>query len=182
MFSRQRQGGFLSIACAMGIFIVHPVLADDAALLPSLELQNAIRELPVMTKEKRTAPEPPYLTLQVNRGQTTSTDLDGASLDDAGAAAVPFVTPNVMILQFEPSVSADEIQNYVRNHNLKVVQTFPEIGAILVEVDLHSYVQLESTDDGANERLLSGLVKAIDDFQNDPLIRLASPDLLLSGE
>ena len=114
MFARGGRGGFLLLACVVGIFMFHPALADDSTPLPSQELQNAIRELPVMAKEERTTPESPYLTLQVNLDRTASTDQGRVWLDHEGTARVPFVMPNIMILQFEPSVSADQIQSYVQ--------------------------------------------------------------------
>lgn len=182
MFTRGRRGALLLMACVASVGVIHIGIADENTLLPSLETRNAIRELPVFAGSEDITPQSHYLTIHVNRDNDTQTDQAGMSLNFEDAAEVPFVIRNSMILQFEPIVSAEEVRDYVRGRNLKVVQTFPEIGAIQVEVDLRSYVPSDSTGDNPNQELLTGLVRAIDDFQSDPLIRVASPDPLLNED
>ena len=88
----------------------------------------------------------------------------------------PFASAHALILQFEPNASANDISQFVDRRALVVVDTFPLIGAIKVAFDLNAY--LANTD----TTVIQGLLQVVDDFQADPIVRVATPDLLLHNQ
>ena len=176
------KAGLLVLACASGIAVSQTVLAGQHTTLPSQATKNAIMALPDVAKSQSGALKPDYRELKVNLDRVPPTNLGKFTFDNEGNASVPFVAPNSMILQFEPDVSESAIQDFLKGRNLEVVRTFPKIGAIQVKTDLSRYFHAQLGDNDANQILLRGLVRAIEDFQSDPRVRSATPDLLLRDQ
>ena len=62
---------------------------------------------------------------------------------------------------------------------MKVIETFPKLGIIKVEADLSKYFAPELADNNANETLLRGVNRVIEDFNKEPIVRSATPDVVL---
>lgn len=99
-----------------------------------------------------------------------------------GIAEVPLAVPNTILIQFEPQVSQGEIEAFLAERHLRITRTYAKIGAIQAEGDLSSYFKPQLSDSSANDALLRGLVTVIKDFQADPRVRSATPDLFLSDK
>lgn len=168
------KAAILPLAAALCTAVSYTVTADGSSTLPSLETQAAIKALPTVQRTRSS-------NLDYRRLLIDSYSVEARG--NHGTDSVPFAVPNTMILQFESDVSDSEIRNYIESNNLIIVKTFPEIGAIQVEVDLSpTFVRSELADVNSNQALIRGLIQSIEKFQNDPLIRHASPDLVISNE
>ncbi|MCY4375861.1 MAG: S8 family serine peptidase [Spirochaetaceae bacterium] len=186
---------------ALGIVTSYTAIGDDNTTLPSLETQNAIRALPVATPSTPPGHKPDYLDILILPSGPVSLnllDIYPLGLDSSSDVSryndyplsenlksSPFAARNSMILRFEPDALPSQVRDYVDRLDLRVVQTFPEIGAIEIEVDLKSYVSSQmagSTPREANQALFLGLVAASEYFQSDPIVRSAAPDLLLGNQ
>ena len=173
---------FLSALIAL---VASSALAQSSSTtVPSEATQSAIRALtevePVIVP--KSAQDPQLKSLTVKRGDMQEQDREKHVFSEFGQADVPFVVPNTMILQLEPNVSQEQLNDLINDRNLNVIQTFPAIGAIQVETDLSRYFQPQLGDDSANDTVLRGLVDAIEDFRSDPRVRSASPDLLMKTQ
>jgi hypothetical protein len=69
-----------------------------------------------------------------------------------------------MVLQFVPNASKETIDSLLTRRDLKVIDTFPKLGAVKVEVNLNRYFTTDVSDNSANDTLLRGVNKAIEDF------------------
>ena len=76
-----------------------------------------------------------------------------------------------MILQFQPNASKDAIDKLVKDRNLVVVETYPKLGAIMVDTDLTKYFAPSLSDTSSNQAFLRGVDAAIKDFKKEPIVR-----------
>lgn len=83
-------------------------------------------------------------------------------------------------LQFESTASKADIDNLLTKRGLTVVDTYPAIGAVKVEGDLSKYFVPTLNDRTANDALLRGVTSVIDDFKSEPIVRSATPDVVLT--
>jgi subtilisin family serine protease len=152
--------------------------------LPSEVTQSAIRGLTEVepTIVPKSTEDSQLKSLTVKRGDLQEQDRERHVFSESGQTDVPFVVPNTMILQLEPNVSTNQLDDLINDRNLSVIQRFPEIGAIQVETDLSRYFKPQLSDNSVNDTVLRGLVDAIEDFQSDPRVRSAAPDLLMKTQ
>ena len=173
--------GLLSLVCVSVIVIAIPVVANDSAIIPSLETLEALKKLPLTTEEMGNTTESEYLTLEFDLDQTLSSETgEVLALSTEHLPRVSFAALDTIILQFESDVSAGDIWDYVRRNNLSVTRVFPELGAIQVKADLRSY--FESSLAYTNQEIFRAMRWAIDNFESDSRIRSASLDILLSRQ
>src|SRR5690606_1756914 len=143
--------------------------------LPSTETTEAIGKLPQIGFETWAKHALPAHEWVVTEDQWT-----GASTGDN--ANLPFVVPNSMIIQSKGDVSAAEIEDYLADKDLPVIQTFPSIGAVQVEADVSSFFSPQLSDTSANDALLRGMVAASEAFRTDDRIQSATPDFVLTDK
>lgn len=188
----------LILATALIASLIPPVAQTQTARiqkitrLPSEVTQQAIRELPAREKIELAAPKAEIQKYDIREQDFRQFSVTADKIPDdrkgqlqfntEGQAEVPFAAPNTVILQFEPEVSVEEIAAFFAERNLEVVRTYPKIGAVQAEGDLSAYFKPKLTDNSANDTLLRGLVAVIQDFQADPRIRSAAPDLVLRDQ
>jgi subtilisin family serine protease len=151
-------------------------------VLPTLETQHALEALTSDADVAERTPQGELREWQIAPEKVPPEAQAKFELDSEGKASAPLIVPNAMILQFKPNVSAAEISDYLESRDLTVIQTFPKIGAVQVEADLTPYFQSQLGDDNANQAVLRGLSEAIKDFQSDPRIQSAAPDVLLRDQ
>jgi hypothetical protein len=153
---------------------------------PSYETKQAVEAL--TPKEqlggRRSNPnfKPDLKDLKVDPARLPPSKGTQAPVDAQGQAAVPFVAQDTMILQFQPNLSQSQVDDYIKSNNLKVVKTFPSLGAVQVSTDLSRFFKSEITDNSVNDSILRGVVAASKEFKQDPRIREATPDLVLRGQ
>jgi subtilisin family serine protease len=171
--------------------LVLALLAGSTAVaqstLPSLETQSAIQSLPMeprsLTRNRGGAsPESAFREYKADPSKLPPSAREGVKLDDQGQANVPVLVPNTMIIQFQPNASKDSIDSLLKNRKLKVLETFPKLGAVKVEADLSKYFAPDLSDDSANQALLRGVTRVIEDFGKEPVVRSATPDVVLRSE
>lgn len=175
MFSattRRYVHGMLAGLC--GIAALQQPLANAQTTLPSAATTSAIEALSDLIDPEVTSIERDYRTLMVSEPSPGVIRRGGGERVD-----VQFVETSTMFLLFEPDASESQIRNYIEDNNVILVRTFPNIGAIQVRTDLAEYFVPAEIDADANDTLLRGLTEAIRDFQNDPIVRSAAPDLVL---
>ncbi|WP_170378649.1 S8 family peptidase [Ruegeria atlantica] len=160
--------------------------------LPSISTQNTIRQL--TPKESVTVDgqkteiqhsdirDQNLLQYSVTADQIPDQIQKGLNLSDDQQVEIPFAAPNTVLLQFETDVSDADVEAFLEERQLEVVRTFPKIGAIQATGDLSEYFQPDLNDNSANDALIRGMVTAIEDFQADPRIRSATPDLVLRDQ
>jgi hypothetical protein len=153
---------------------------------PSYETKLAVESLTPRDNSGAPGPtsdfKPSLKELKVDPTKLPPSKGTQAPVDAQGQAAVPFVAQDSMILQFQPNVSQREVDDYIKSNNLKVVKTFPSLGAVQVFTDLSRFFKSEITDNSVNDSVLRGLVAASKEFKQDPRIREATPDLVLRGQ
>lgn len=99
-----------------------------------------------------------------------------------GKTKVPFVIANSMIVQFQPDLTEDQIQDYLKSNNFEVVKTFSSIGAVQIKTDLSKFYQARPTDNNANDAVIRGFVESSAEFMKDPRVRAATPDTILTAQ
>lgn len=113
------------------------------------------------------------------------------NLGDAGTAkleandnkaSVPFVVPNSVVIQFTPETTPAEVEAYLKDKNLRVIKTFPTIGAVQVETDLSPYFAPALSDNGPNDAVIRGITTTIQEFKKDTRVQSVSPDVFLSDK
>lgn len=167
---------------ALGTAFSQDTSESRISTLPSQETQRAIEDLPATEKDWNSGKDIEIRHFKISPEEIPPLSREKVTLDNNGQANIPFTVPNTMILQFEPEASYEQIENFLKTRNLVVIKKFPRIGAIQIEADLTPYFQSNIGDNNANQSLLRGLTTAIEDFQKDPLIRSATPDLFLRDQ
>ncbi len=147
--------------------------------LPSVETQNAIKRLTVEPRGSRQQ-NTQFKEFRIDKDKLPAGSAGQLKLDDQGNASAPLVVPNTVLLQFEPTASKSDIDTLLTRRGLTVVDTYPAIGAIKVEGDLSKYFAPTLSDRTANEALLRGVTGVIDDFKREPIVRSATPDVILT--
>lgn len=147
--------------------------------LPSVETQNAIKQLTVESKPRRSQ-SVPLSEYVINKNQLPAGAADRLKLDAQGNASTPLLVPNTVVLQFEPTASKADIESLLTKRGLTVVDTYPSLGAVKAEGDLSRYFTPTLNDRTANDTLLRGATNVIDDFKSEPIVRSATPDVVLT--
>lgn len=159
-------------------------LAQFKSGLPSSEARNAIQALQGMdvVRSERSSPNKSSKALIVDPHTLPQSERKKFTAVADGKASVPFVYPNTMILQLKPDINPAELQKLLTDRDLKVIRTFPNIGTIQVEADLSKFFVSEITDNNSNDTILRGVTQAIREYNSDPRIQSAAPDLLLRDQ
>lgn len=150
--------------------------------LPSDTTRDAIQGLQVPAKDDEPKTRPDTRQYIVRSEQVPAGMEPRIQFQMDGTAEVPLAAPNTVIIQFEPDATEADIESFLSERDLKVIRTYPKIGALQVEGDLSSYFQPQLTDHSANDALLRGLVEVVQDFKSDPRVRSATPDLVLRDQ
>jgi subtilisin family serine protease len=157
--------------------------AADYFTVPSLETKQAIEQLTppagAVRPALKSAKDVNVKELRVNPAKGSS---ETQATNSQGQTSVPFVAANSMILQFQPDTPQVQVDDYIKSNKLKVVKTFPSIGAVQVETDLSRYFQPNISDNNANDAVARGFLEASKDFKKDPRIREATPDVILHSQ
>ena len=169
-----------TLATALFALLAMPGTALPQSSLPSPQTQNAIQSLSDDVRgSKNVNKKLEIRELTVDPSRLPQTTREKLPLNAEGQARVPFIVPNTLIVQFQPNATRESIEAFLKGRNLKVMETFPGLGAVKVEGDLSNYFKPELTDNNANQTLLRGIGKVIEDYTKDPLVRSATPDLVL---
>ena len=157
-----------------------PAEVDGRGGLPSAATENALRVLSARL-EITEAPMPgPLLNLLIDLERLPVSARNKFALsEDNSRAIVPIAEEDGLIVQFEPNVSAEEIDAFLQERDLEVKWIYPPLGAMLVKTDLDNFVHSKSGDDWSIDVSLRRLVDAVRFFEEDPRIRSATPNLLL---
>ena len=173
-FNRLRAA--LVLACAVSIAATQSEGPNNDTTLPSPATVSAIEALSDLIDPEIAAVEPVYRSLQAARPQP-----DAARLTET-VSEQPFVESRTMFLLFEPDTTETQVRAYINDNNIIVVRTFPTIGAIQVNVDLDQYLEQQAEDRDQNDALLRGLTEAVADFSEHPIVRSASPGILMQEQ
>jgi hypothetical protein len=168
----------LSSMLLLGIVVLYTDTALAQSLgqqLPTAETRKALQELPQIGFDNWTRNAmTPREWVVIEKETPTAAEEDPES--------VPFVVPNSMIIQFESDVSAAEIQDYLEENKLQVIQAFPSIGAVQVDADISRFFTPELSDTSPNDVLLRGMVQAAEAFKADERVQSATPDFVLTDK
>jgi subtilisin family serine protease len=157
-------------------------LSQSRSTLPSNQTRNAIQSLQPLQPPARygySGTQPEFQEYQVDAGKLPPSSREKMQVDSEGQAKAPLLVPNTMVIQFVPNASRGSINEFLERRHLKVIETFPNLGAIKVQANLSKYFTPELTDNSANDALLRGMTKVIDDFQKESIVRSATPDVVL---
>jgi hypothetical protein len=162
-------------------------LSQSRSTLPSPETRNAIQSLsieprPVTRGRGGPASQPEFRNFKVDPERLPPATRGRVQLDEQGQASTPLLVPNTVIIQFDSNASKESIADFLERRKLRVIDTFPNLGAIKVEADLSKYFAPELTDDNANQALLRGVNKVIEDFKKESIVRSATPDIVLRSQ
>jgi subtilase family protein len=144
--------------------------------LPSIETQGAIKDLNVDKGTKRVFNFREY-NVDVDKLPQGSKERIKTNAD--GTATTPLLIPDTMLIQFESNATKESIDSLLKRRGLTVVDTFPTLGAVKVQGDLTKYFAPILTDKSANDALLRGVNNVIVDFKSEPIVRSATPDVVL---
>ena len=171
----------LATAMMMSIAVPGAAVSQSRSTLPSLETQNAIQSLRTEGRGFSKETSKQFREFQVDPSKLPQTK-DKVQLDAQGQARTPLIVPNTMVLLFEPTATKENLESFLKRRNLRILETFPKLGSVKVEADLSKYFAPELTDDNANQALLRGINRAIEDFKKDPIVRSATPDVVLRSQ
>ena len=176
-------GKSYTVVTAISVSLAISTSALPQSTLPSVKTESAIKSLSIEPSSgAKLNSQLDFQQFKVNPEKLPAQSRDKIKLDFRGQASVPLLVPNTMILQFSPEASKESIDSLIRRRNLKVVETFPNLGAVKVEGDFSKYFTPELTDNDANQALLRGITKLIEDFTKEPNVRSATPDLVLKAQ
>jgi subtilisin family serine protease len=168
----------IALVGMLSAVLVSTSACSASPTLPLPATERAISALPLETVAK----DPP----RVQDYKVDLKDLTGPTghvvLDNDGKVSTPFLIPNTMIIQFKPDVPEDDINKYLAKRNLKVIESFPKLGAVKVTADLSEFFKPKITDNSGNDALLRGVEAAIADFKKDGIVRSATPDMVLQRQ
>ena len=166
---------FLLSALALFVpqFAISQILPASSSL-PSPELQEALSALPTAAP-RTTDASSPLINLPKSRPNDGGV-ATGRSQIHAIRPAFPFASAGALIVQFEPTTTASDISQFVNRRSLAILETYPLIGAIKVAFDFNEYLA------GAGTTTIKALLQVVDDFEAEPVVRVATPDLLLRNQ
>ena len=170
------------ISIPISVLMAANALAQN---LPSANTKQAIESIEQVEPQIdfETVRDPNFKSLTVQKSDLPQETQGQYTYSDTGKTEVPFVVPNTVILQFEKDATKEDIEAFLTERNMRVIKTFPNIGAMQVETDLSEYFQPPQIgDNSANDALARGLVNAIEGLQSDKRIKSAAPDLLLEKQ
>lgn len=99
-----------------------------------------------------------------------------------GISTEPFAIKNSFLVILEPTLTDEELNALIREKGFIVKQTMPEIGGMEVQWNAASqYFQPKPADTSPNDSTLQGLIDATNALVNDPRIRTAAPNSLISA-
>lgn len=150
--------------------------------LPNDATSSLLRDLPEIGTKVWMAEQPQFRELKVDRSGLSEVGEQKIEMGNADGKTVPFVVPNSMILQFNPDATPAQVEDYLKDNDLPVIQKFETIGAVQVKADISGFFKPELTDKSANDTLVRGMNEAIADFKKDPRILSATPDILLTDK
>lgn len=175
MHSRNTVALFV-LASVFGIAAFQSQAQSPPRTLPSSVTVSAIEALSDIIDPESATLTPTYRSLQVIQPQ------EGLARFDETTAEARFVESSTFFLLFEPDVTEGQLRDYIDSNNIVVVETFPMIGAIQIRADLTRYLEPQPDDRDANDTLLRGLTEAVSFFIEHPIVRSASPDILLQSQ
>ena len=150
--------------------------------LPSAGTSEAIQQLKAFGKDSWIAKGLQPRELVVDPDGIDDIGREKIENNAGGDNSLPFIAPTSMIIQFKPQVTQEQIEDYLSENGLSVIQTFPGIGAVQVEVDISPYFKPELSDTSANDAIIRGVLAAVADFKKDPRILSATPDVVLTDK
>ncbi len=150
--------------------------------LPSSYTSQAIRQLPKVEYKTWTKRSIKPRELVIDKGNLDNIGREKAANSGGTVNSLPFVVPDTMIIQFAAKTTPADVEDYLRTNNLKVVQTYPGIGAVQVKADLTRFFQPKLTDTSVNDSIIRGMTEAAKEFKKDSRIRSATPDILLTDK
>ncbi len=175
----------------IGTICVHccSAVAGNMFELPSVRTMQAVESLKKISPPL-SLPVPPTISprdirtkdIEINADKRPQSTPGQSSVSADGKTKVPFVIANSMIVQFQPDITADQIQNYLQSNNFEVVKTFSSIGAVQIKTDLSRFYHARPTDNSANDAVIRGFVDSSAEFMKDPRVRAATPDTILTAQ
>src|SRR5262245_32561309 len=176
-----RMANSISLASTLllGILTV-PTGTLAQSTLPSVDTQNAIRELTIQKPSVNDRTN--FREYKIDVEKLPPLAKERLNMDNQGNATTPLMVPNTLILQFQPNASKESIETLLKKHGLTVVEAFPNLGAVKVEGNLSRYFAPLLSDRNANDTLLRGANNLIADFRTEPIIRSVTPDMVLRAK
>jgi subtilisin family serine protease len=150
--------------------------------LPTSATSERIRGLPEIGTKVWGSEKPVAREIIVNQSNLNAAGRQKLEMSGDEGKSVPFVVPNSMIIKFEADVTPDQVEDYLKTKDLRVIQKFDTIGAVQVQTDISKYFESELTDTTVNDTILRGMNEAIIEFKKDPRVLSASPDVFLSDK
>src|SRR5258705_1269771 len=143
------------VAAVIMVVYAAPTLAQSPSrtTLPSSETLNAIQ---LLTIEPRSRPRggaplrPEFREFRVDPENLPPASKERVKVNSQGEATVPLLVPNTMVIQFQPTASKESIDDLLKNRKLRVIETFPKLGAVKLEADLTKYFGPALSDMNAN--------------------------------
>lgn len=150
--------------------------------LPSPDTSEAIQQLKAIGKDSWISKGLQPREMVVDPMKVDDIGREKIESNVGGGNSLPFVAPTSMIIQFKPQTTQAEIEDYLSENELPVIQTFPGIGAVQVEVDISEYFSPELSDTSANDAIIRGVLDAVADYKKDPRVLSATPDIVLTDK
>jgi len=144
-------------------------------------LQQLDRHIKMAPVEVQPQPVEQY-NIVVDRSELPADDQGKLTFDASGKAEVPFLIPDTMIIKIDPNLDRAQIDRLIEDYNFEVVEIYDKLGSMQVRADLSAFFTPQLTDNSVNDTVLRGAVAAIENFQSDPRIVSAAPDLLLRDQ
>lgn len=152
-----------------------PIPSTPTPTLPLPDLEAALSRLPI-SSPPAFGSAAPYLSLPAPPTIADGIATGGSQPTSVPPKEIPFASARAMILQFTSTASANDVSEFLDRYDLTVVQTYPLIGAIKVAFDLHAHL------DDAETPLIRRLLRVVEYFEADPIVHIATPDLLLHSQ
>lgn len=150
----------------------------NSGTLPSRDMRYLLSNIATSSKERKSKP----LNLQVNLNNMSDNTAKSMGLDkrnDKTVASVPFAIPNTLIVKFKEGTTKEEMDEFLSSRKANILSVQANIGTIQIETDLSKYFAPSQQGNSANDAFIRGFLLAVDDFEREPLIEKAAPDLLL---
>jgi subtilisin family serine protease len=178
---------YMASACiAAGLAMPTAALPQSRSTLPSAQTQFAIETLPLAAPDRGgvevSAARTGFRDFVVDVNKLLPSAKELFKFDAIGQARTPLLVPNTVILQFKPDTPRGDIDSLLKKRNFRVLDTFPQLGAIKVQADLSAYFAPTLNDDDSNQTLLRGMQRVTDDLRSEPIVANATPDFVLGNQ
>ena len=149
--------------------------ADSDALLPAPDLQKALADLELAARDRS------IVSIKMTAFPAESLFAGVATVDNP--VPIPIQARRQVMLQLQPSVTAESLSSLLRDFNLQPVQSMPELGIVVAqERDVAAAAEASVTVQSIADVDKLEVTNLIDRLRRDPRVLSAAPDSILSPQ